>query len=189
MHEGALDLVAGFDASGDASSAKSRELVLHLLAHTPAPFSRLQFAPGHITCTGLVLHPEGGAFLLIHHQRLDRWLLPGGHVEPEDVELWHAARREVEEETTVRVATLGAAPLVGIDVHGIPPHQGKAEPFNLHHDLIFAFRATSSRVEPTKEVRSALWHEDKDAARSPLHLPESIRLASLLARHMLRFPS
>ena len=64
-----------------------------------APFSREQFNPGHITCTGLVLHPERDAILLVHHHRLKRWLLPGGHVEPQDVEIWDTARREVEEET------------------------------------------------------------------------------------------
>ena len=36
--------------------------------------------------------------------------------------------------------------LVGIDVHGIPP--GRREPFHLHHDLIFAFRALSASVQP-----------------------------------------
>ena len=38
---------------------KSRELVLQLLEHTPAPFSREQFQPGHVTCTGLVLIQRG----------------------------------------------------------------------------------------------------------------------------------
>ncbi|MEU8404124.1 NUDIX domain-containing protein [Nonomuraea sp. NPDC048892] len=36
---------------------------------------------------------------MIHHRALDRWLLPGGHVEPDDHSLYGAALRELEEET------------------------------------------------------------------------------------------
>ena len=47
-----------FDASPEEE--KSRELILALLEFTQAPFSRDQFHPGHITCTAVVLHPDGG---------------------------------------------------------------------------------------------------------------------------------
>src|SRR5258707_15247764 len=99
--------------------AKSRELVLMLLRHSPAPYSRDQFTPGHMTATACVLHPEGGRFLLVHHKRLDRWLFPGGHVEVEDAAIWDTSRREAVEETGVLLGP--EAPfLVGMDVHGIP---------------------------------------------------------------------
>src|SRR5580698_8081277 len=93
----ALALVRAFDASPEEE--KSRELILALLEHTPDPFSRDQFHPGHITCTALVLHPDGQRILLVHHHRLRRWLLPGGHVEASDNTLADAARREAVEET------------------------------------------------------------------------------------------
>src|SRR5690242_14584739 len=93
------DLVCGLRVEDDGELEKSRDLVLGLLSHTAQPFSRNQFEPGHITCTGLVFSPDGDEILIVHHRRLDRWLLPGGHVEPEDVEIWDAARREVVEET------------------------------------------------------------------------------------------
>ena len=94
-------LVRHFEVSSDGESLKSRDLVLMLLECSPDPFSREQFTPGHVTCTGLVLAPDGERLLLVHHRRLDRWLLPGGHVEPDDAAIWHAARREVTEETGV----------------------------------------------------------------------------------------
>src|SRR5215471_4020226 len=90
-------LVSEFHDPDDGAAEKSRELILMLLEQSPAPFSRDQFAPGHITCTGLVVSPCGARVLLIHHGRLDRWLLPGGHVEAEDATVWAAARREVVE--------------------------------------------------------------------------------------------
>jgi 8-oxo-dGTP pyrophosphatase MutT (NUDIX family) len=99
---------------------KSRELILALLEFTEAPFSRDQFHPGHITCTAAVLHPNGQQFLLMHHHRHRRWLLPGGHVEENDVTLSDTAKREAIEETAVRIADSSAGTLVGMDVHGIP---------------------------------------------------------------------
>lgn len=143
------------------------------MEHTPSPFARTQFLPGHITCTGLVLHPDRDAFVLVHHKRLDRWLLPGGHVEPEDIEIWDTARREVLEETGARLVSNGTPKMVGIDVHGIPP--SRREPFHLHHDLIFALRAASSDVTPTEEVRQVVWCSPDEWER--YDLPLSIRLS------------
>jgi 8-oxo-dGTP pyrophosphatase MutT (NUDIX family) len=150
---------------------KSRELVLQLLEHTPAPFSRKQFQPGHITFTGLVLHPFEDSFVLVYHRRLDRWLLPGGHVEEQDVKISDTARREVLEETGAQITSNNSPSLIGIDVHGIPP--GRGEPFHLHHDLIFALQSTSADVAPTEEVRKVVWCSPNDWER--FDLPDSIR--------------
>lgn len=168
--------VKGF-VSGFHEDAKSRELVIQLLEHTTAPFSRKQFLPGHITCTGLILHPDRSGVLLVFHRRLDRWLLPGGHVEPEDGEIWDTARREVREETGAVLAVDNRPPLVGIDVHGIPP--SRREPFHLHHDLIFAFQAESTEVVPTEEVRRVVWCNPEDWTK--YQVPLSIRLCATRA--------
>ena len=149
----ALRLAASFAAS--AEEGKSRELILALLEHTPTPFSRLQFQPGHITCTALVLHPDARRVLLIHHHRLRRWLLPGGHVEDGDETLSAAARREAVEETAVRIAPGSLPRLAGMDVHGIPAHKG--EPFHLHHDLIFRLNAESGEIARTEEAPEVAW--------------------------------
>jgi 8-oxo-dGTP pyrophosphatase MutT (NUDIX family) len=157
-----------------SEDAKSRDLVMQLLEYTPAPFSRKQFQPGHITCTGLVLHPTGNSFLLVHHRRLDRWLFPGGHVELQDAEIWDTARREVLEETGAQLVPDVSPRLVGIDVHGIPP--GRGEPFHLHHDLIFALQSATSEVSPTEEVRKVVWCSPDDWDR--YRLPDSIQLCA-----------
>ena len=147
-----------------------------LLDHTPDPFSRNQFQPGHMTCTALVLSPAKDAFLLIHHARLDRWLLPGGHVEAQDTRIWDAARREAMEETSVAIGAVEVARLVSIDVHGIPAK--KAEPYHLHHDLVFAFLAADSALEATDEVHAALWHPLAELGANPYHLPPNILLSA-----------
>ena len=166
----ALVRQADFDCDGEAH--KSRELILMLLRHSPTPFSRKQFTPGHITCTGLVLDPEGRRLLLVEHRRLGRWLLPGGHVESHDARIEDAAGREVMEETGV-VPAPGTPPLVGTDVHGIPA--GHGEPYHLHHDLIFLFRATSAELRVSEESRAVAWCAPADFDR--YDVPGNVRRA------------
>jgi 8-oxo-dGTP pyrophosphatase MutT (NUDIX family) len=168
----ALRLVEGFAAGPDGLASKSRALVLDMLAYTATPFSRTQYTPGHITCTALVLHPQQeDRVLFMHHHRLGRWLLPGGHVEEADESLAAAAAREAEEETHVRLDPAIAPVLAGIDVHGIPPK--KDEPFHLHHDLIWCFRAATDEIATTAEAPQVAWVSESDWDR--LGVAESIR--------------
>lgn len=149
----AIRLIEQFDPA--LEELKSRELILALLEHSDAPFSRHQFNPGHVTCSSVVLDPARTRVLLTYHHRFRRWLLPGGHVEETDAQLADTAGRETLEETTVQVArTIG---LVGVDVHGIPARKRKGEPFHLHHDLIFAFEAESDKIAPTAEAPQVAW--------------------------------
>ncbi|MGO4879446.1 MAG: NUDIX hydrolase [Bryobacteraceae bacterium] len=164
-------LVEGFDPGDDGEAAKSQELVLALLNRSPEPLSRRQFNPGHITCTGLVLSPTRDRILLVLHRRLQRWLLPGGHVEPDDALIGDAGRREVVEETGAVLRADDAPLLVGMDVHGIPPRRD--EPFHLHHDLIFRLHATADSFAVSEEVREVAWCFSTEFDR--YELPGSIR--------------
>src|ERR1035437_2938843 len=56
--------------------------------------------PGHVTWGAAVIN-TAGKILMIHHNALDRWLLPGGHLDPADPGLLAAALRELAEETAV----------------------------------------------------------------------------------------
>jgi 8-oxo-dGTP pyrophosphatase MutT (NUDIX family) len=150
-----IALIQRFDCTGDDLAAKSKELSLMLLSETEYPFSRRQFTPGHITCTAAVLDPRRKRVLLMFHHRLLRWLLPGGHCEGDDPSISGVAAREAVEETNVQIDLSAGAPLVGVDVHGIPAK--KKEPFHLHHDLIFAFTAKSEAIQVTEEAREVAW--------------------------------
>jgi 8-oxo-dGTP pyrophosphatase MutT (NUDIX family) len=149
-------LISEWHDPTDGEAEKSRELCLGLLRETPNPFSRDQFTPGHITGTACVLHPDRNAVLLVHHRKLNRWLLPGGHVEAGfDGNVSETALREAEEETGAQIDSSLLPQLVGIDVHGIPGR--KKEPYHLHHDLIFSFRAVSANFVGSEEVRDLKW--------------------------------
>lgn len=160
----------------DGEAEKSRELSLGLLRETPTPFARSQFAPGHITGTACILHPNRAMVLLVHHRKLDRWLLPGGHVEfGIDNRVADTARREAIEEAGAQLDKSIPPQLVGIDVHGIPAR--KKEPFHLHHDLIFSFRAVSDEFVGSEEVRGLTWCPIADF--DSYQLPAPIRRAVL----------
>jgi 8-oxo-dGTP pyrophosphatase MutT (NUDIX family) len=166
-------LVQSFRDPADGAAFKSRELVLMMLECSPAPFARSQFIPGHITCTGLVLAHDGERVLLVHHRLLGRWLLPGGHVDADDAEIWDTASREVFEETGADLMPDGVPRLVGIDVHGIPAR--REEPYHLHHDLLFSFRALGDDIRVSPESRAVAWCTPGEFDR--YELPENVRLA------------
>lgn len=141
--------------------------------------SRSEFR-GHATCGALVLGPDGRV-LLIHHRALDRWLLPGGHLEPGDATLREAALRELAEETGIpagSVTGLAGWPddmPVHIDCHSIPANALKREPPHRHWDFRFAFRGrvTASTIQE-EEVWDWAW-----AAPELLPAPLAARLRSL----------
>ncbi|MEO8371610.1 MAG: NUDIX domain-containing protein [Candidatus Solibacter sp.] len=164
-------LARGFTDATDGQALKSLELILQLLDCSPEPFSRDHFTPGHITTSGMVLAPGRRRVLLVHHRRLERWLLPGGHVEPGDATIADAARREVVEETG---AVLGArAMLAGADVHGIPAKRG--EPYHLHHDLLFAFEALGEEIQVSEESHAVAWCSPDEFDK--YGIPDNVRRA------------
>ncbi|WP_016828619.1 NUDIX hydrolase [Streptomyces viridosporus] len=129
-----------------------------LLDKTADPVSRKEFR-GHVTA-GAVLGDPGGRVLHIRHRALNRWLLPGGHVEADDSSLLAAAQRELAEETGIpasAVTPVGRRP-VHIDAHRIPANPEKGEPAHQHFDFRFVFRTAAEAVElQTEEVTAAAW--------------------------------
>jgi 8-oxo-dGTP pyrophosphatase MutT (NUDIX family) len=131
-----------------------RERMLQLL-DTPAPISRNQFLPGHLTASGFVLSPEGDAVLLIFHKKLGIWVQPGGHVEASDASLAAAARREVAEEVGLTLPFEAQASVFDIDIHAIPAR--KDEPPHEHFDVRFCFQSPTRSIAINDEVVDARW--------------------------------
>ncbi|MCQ8769768.1 NUDIX domain-containing protein [Streptomyces sp. AA8] len=124
--------------------------------------SRKEFR-GHATAGAVLTRPDGH-ILHIHHLALDKWLLPGGHLEAQDGTLIEAALRELSEETGIPAESVTAVVdrPVHIDVHPIPANETKGEPDHQHIDFRFLFR-TGVEVHrlQTEEVIDAAWrHPD-----------------------------
>lgn len=132
------------------------ESMLALLELPGDVFSRAHCTPGHLTASAFVVSPDGGSLLLVHHQKLQRWLQPGGHVEPDDVDIFAACAREVREETGVSAlepAQPGA--LFDVDVHDIPGRPG--EPAHRHYDVRVLFRAGQTELVAGEGTTGAKW--------------------------------
>jgi 8-oxo-dGTP pyrophosphatase MutT (NUDIX family) len=131
--------------------------MIRLLDREFDPISRDSFEPGHFTASAFVLSPDRTQLLLIHHNKLQRWLQPGGHIERTDSSAYAAARREVAEETGLEgVDPLNKLPqLLDVDVHEIPAHGD--EPAHLHHDLRYGFVANSETIVAGDGVSQARW--------------------------------
>jgi 8-oxo-dGTP pyrophosphatase MutT (NUDIX family) len=118
---------------------------------------------GHITCGAIVLN-EHNLVLTVHHRALDRWLLPGGHIEETDSSLELAAKREVQEETGIPLSDLQTIKThdmtipIDIDCHEIPENRKKGEPSHYHWDFRFGFRVRSPKViKQIEEVKAVSW--------------------------------
>jgi len=154
------DLIDGFTAV-DAMEADHRARMIDLCRQPRDVLARDHFDPGHFTASAFVVAPDGRRLLLIHHRRLRRWLQPGGHIEPGDVGVLAAARREVREETGVSDLRLVALPF-DLDVHAIPPAKG--EPGHLHFDVRALFVAGSAQAVVGDGVTAVRWVPFDDVA-------------------------
>lgn len=140
----ALDRLQPVLAAHTADTDEERahlEATLSFLSLASAPLLRSSFTPGHATGSAFVVSPTTNSILLIHHARLNRWLQPGGHAEPDEFDLATTARRELLEETGL---DFEAGSFVDIDVHEIPAR--KAEPTHLHFDFRYLVILPAPRV-------------------------------------------
>lgn len=138
--------------------------MLALLDQPAAAFSRDHVAPGHFTASAFVLCPERRRVLLVHHQKLGRWLQPGGHIEPADETVLDAARREVAEETGIVAGSLLGAGIFDVDIHPIPA--SSKDGAHLHFDVRYAFVSEGVELSASPEVLGARWVELDAVSRS-----------------------
>jgi len=138
----------------DAKEQADQLVMLQFLDALPEPFSREQ-AGAHFTASALVVDAAREHTALVHHRKLDLWVQPGGHIDP-DEDIKAAALREVREETGLdgRLDRL-----IHLDVHEIPERPDF--PPHLHLDVRFLVFADGELVvsDESNEVRWCTWDE------------------------------
>lgn len=139
MPPSATRLLSDLDAyePGDEGERESLAAIRDFVTRTCGAFSRANLE-GHITASALVARGNGTAFLLVWHRKLNRWLQPGGHLEPSDESVFAAALREAREETGSDSFEFPIGDRVlDVDVHPIPAHG--PDPPHLHFDIRHLF--------------------------------------------------
>lgn len=167
---------------GDEAEAEDLARIRAFVDRHVQPFDR-SIEDGHLTASAMVLTADGERVLLLFHPKLRRWLQPGGHAEPGEVQGEAIALREALEETGLPDLALHAAaprPL-DVDVHDIPARPG--EPAHEHLDLRYLVIADpSAAIRPadgeTARVRWFGWDE-----LASLDLDHGLRRALTKARY------
>jgi 8-oxo-dGTP pyrophosphatase MutT (NUDIX family) len=162
----------------DAREAEYRAAMSTLLQTAPDPLAATHYVPGHFTASAFVLSPDCRELLLIFHSKFERWLQPGGHIEPDDESVLSAALREAREETGLSTLAPLRKTLFDIDVHEIAARKDK--PAHLHFDLRFLLRTENRAHAAGSDARAARWFtwseiaavaSDESVARAVRKLP------------------
>jgi 8-oxo-dGTP pyrophosphatase MutT (NUDIX family) len=150
----------------------------------------------HFTATAFVV--DGSRTLLHWHRRLQQWMPPGGHIEPNEDPV-QAVLREVHEETGLVAEVLPTSARLAFDypqqlpapytilVEDIP---GPDEPHK-HIDLIYFCRAVNGGAHETRDDPTLRWVDEAelrgDAALDVVGcgiaagVPEDVRALALIA--------
>jgi 8-oxo-dGTP pyrophosphatase MutT (NUDIX family) len=131
LRDDATARLAAWSAPDDAQDRLRQHFLEHVLAHEDA--TAKDGPPAHLTASVIVLSPDGRSALLTHHRRARQWFQFGGHLEPGDVSLWHAATREAREESGLQDLQV-LAEIVQLDRHDLDGDFGRCR---AHLDVRF----------------------------------------------------
>lgn len=171
-------------APADPAETEDLATIRRFVERHADPFDR-RIPEGHLTGSAVVIATSGGAVLLLHHRKLDRWLQPGGHASPGESAGEEVALREAREETGIEGLRLHAtAPRpFDVDVHDIPARRD--EPAHEHLDLRYLVIAPDG-AQPDRdhvETNDCRWFRWEELER--LDLDAGLRRALAKARRLM----
>jgi len=135
--------------------------------------------PEHLTASCFVLSPDHRQVLLCLHRKGGFWVQFGGHLEPDDVDLAAAARRETREESGIADLELVDTGIADLDRHAL--HDGFA--CAAHRDVGFVAEVDPAAATVVSDESDDVRWFAVDALPSPLADGFAARLAAVLADH------
>lgn len=116
---------------------------------------------GHIVANALIINSD--EVLLIFHNKLKRFIQPGGHVDFDDISVIDATIREIKEETGLENIVIDPwhkekeIPIF-IETHQMPKNE--KEENHLHHDFMYVFHTNSKNIKlQINEVSDFKWEK------------------------------
>lgn len=132
LRDDAIARLEAWRAPDERQEQLRQGFLTHLRAHDDA--MARSGPPAHLTGSVIVLDAAGRNVLLTHHRRARQWFQLGGHFEPEDASVWHAAAREAREESGIDGLTV-LPDIVQLDRHELIGDFGRCRE---HLDIRFA---------------------------------------------------
>jgi 8-oxo-dGTP pyrophosphatase MutT (NUDIX family) len=149
----------------DAKEAADVRRTLEWLTVAANPLDRHQFNPGHAVGSALIATPDRQQVLLVLHAKLNRWLQPGGHAEPQEIDLARVAAREALEEVGFTLDP-ETARFCDLDIHGVPART--SAPAHLHFDFRFHFETPLTPATAASDALEARWFKIDEALQMDL---------------------
>ncbi len=140
----------------------------------------------HFVATSYVYHRQNDSFLLILHQKLGKWLSPGGHLEANE-QPHEGALRELREETGLHGQIVNLLPTPQVETPSTPqlptpfcvlaetiPASPK-EDEHIHIDFVYVVEVTEAAELhlQTDEVIHGRWFSSAEIAN--LDAPENVK--------------
>lgn len=138
----------------DEVEAKHQAAILDLIKTSDNPLDRDRYTPGHITASAWVVAVDTQQVGLIFHKGLQRWLQPGGHLDPGETDILAAALREVEEEMGLTLDS-SRSQLLDVDVHPIPAKP--PYPAHQHFDIRYLCLTEMQPIVAATDVEQGQW--------------------------------
>ena len=121
---------------------------------------------------------KDGKVLLVFHKKLNMWLPPGGHIDKDELPC-DAARREVLEETGLKVELIGKEEPLGAGVkklvHPIVLQLEDIHEGHQHIDLVYYGKINGGAMKfEEKECSGMMWAAIEDLEK--IKAPENVRI-------------
>lgn len=161
----------------DARDAHGKQAMIDLaMAHQNDMLRRNFYTPGHFTCSGIILNPEGTHVLSNFHAKCMAWMHFGGHWERRENSAFMTILHEVAEEVFNYPE---AQELPDLDMHGIGLPLGNAifdvsvgnvirntEDLHKHFDIRFLLTLPMSiATNMSSESLGLRWMDFEEAKR------------------------
>lgn len=142
----------------DVDEQKAKEIIQLFVHANPDCFERT-LEIGHITASSWLLNKEHTHALLMHHKKLNMWVMPGGHCDGDSDTLAVAIKEAQEESGIINIQAVSPA-IFDIDVHIIPTTTKEKEHY--HYDIRFLLHVTSKETTIQNDESNALLWINKD---------------------------